>query len=641
MHRRLLLSLIGAVLLLFGAQASLQAQEIGSCAGLPDHGTLRTILQEVVAPGGNGGFDLNMWATIVDRDGVVCVVAFSGEDRGDQWPGSRVISAQKANTANAFSLPGLALSTANLFTAVQPGNSLFGLQHSNPVDTSVAYGGDATLYGQVDDPMVGERIGGVNVFGGGLALYDMDGFLRGAIGLSGDSSCADHNIAWKVRDALALDFVPAGVSETGDDNIVYDETSGWAHATCGLTELEVSPALPVDFPIGSGDMADMDNIILSVESAPIVPNGLLAGEPTDINIHLTVPGEPGEYFRDPALMGWQIPAGGRMEVELGGTFERNGIDNDAEFVSMDSGVYLILLPGNPQNPIVPVAGAGVQHGNYSVSDDGDQIIVITPNGGEGDNGLEGARATEIGVKTVHILPLLTSEAGPAPFQNGPAGTTGNVDVRIFDAEGTLLESGSATVEFPDEVGRQVFPTNFGLATAGQLLAETATAELIETTNFQRVAPQTELVNTERGEFFSEGQPYALRFLLFEAQALQPDPFAPMIGLPEVGIIVDDEDPSMGLLVQDTSADGLIDAEADTVVGSVMISGPSNESRGEILAIDGFPLTITGDGATAPNGSILNVPVRVGAEEGTYAVTVSLDGGNSATLYIVVVEEDDE
>ena len=65
-----------------------------------------------------------MWATVVDRDGVVCAVAFSGQGRGSQWPGSRVISAQKANTANAFSLDypnpsaifptGLALSTANL-----------------------------------------------------------------------------------------------------------------------------------------------------------------------------------------------------------------------------------------------------------------------------------------------------------------------------------------------------------------------------------------------------------------------------------------------------------------------------------------------------------------------------------------------
>jgi hypothetical protein len=39
-----------------------------------------------------------MWATIENRDGVVCAVAFAGTHRAAQWPLSRVISAQKANT---------------------------------------------------------------------------------------------------------------------------------------------------------------------------------------------------------------------------------------------------------------------------------------------------------------------------------------------------------------------------------------------------------------------------------------------------------------------------------------------------------------------------------------------------------------
>src|SRR5262245_6402404 len=43
----------------------------------------------------NGGFDLDMWATVVDREGVVVAVAFSGATEDAQWPGSRVISAQK------------------------------------------------------------------------------------------------------------------------------------------------------------------------------------------------------------------------------------------------------------------------------------------------------------------------------------------------------------------------------------------------------------------------------------------------------------------------------------------------------------------------------------------------------------------
>jgi uncharacterized protein GlcG (DUF336 family) len=221
---------------------------------LPDHGKLRSALQNVVAEK-NGGFGFNMWATVVDRDGVVQAVVFSGDERGDQWPGSRAISAQKANTANAFSLPGLALSTAQLFSAVQPGGSLYGLQHSNPVDTQVAYGGSADAIGAASDPMVGKKIGGVNVFGGGLALYDESGKLLGAIGVSGDSSCADHNIAWKVRDALDLDYIPGGVSPAGNDNIVYDivdgvSASGWGHPSCSDATRELAGNLPTGHAIG-------------------------------------------------------------------------------------------------------------------------------------------------------------------------------------------------------------------------------------------------------------------------------------------------------------------------------------------------------------------------------------------------------
>lgn len=222
-------------------------------SGLPDHATVTAALREVVKES-NGGFGLPMWATLVDRDGVVAVVARSGADRGDQWPGSRVISAQKANTANAFSLPSLALSTANLFAAVQPGQSLFGLQESNPVDTAVAYGGSPVLYGTATDPMVGFRVGGVNVFGGGLALYAPGGKLAGGIGLSGDSSVADHVIAWKLRKKLRLDFVPGGVSPTKDDNMVVDWTngasaSGWGHAATTPAATAIVDALPKTHPI--------------------------------------------------------------------------------------------------------------------------------------------------------------------------------------------------------------------------------------------------------------------------------------------------------------------------------------------------------------------------------------------------------
>jgi len=257
-------SMMMALLLAPGAAVAGFAQPAASanidtnaaCAQLPSHSDLQAALTWARMQS-NGGFNLDMWGTVVNRDGIVCAVAFTGANRGSQWPGSRAISAQKANTANAFSLPQLALSTADLFSAVQPGGSLYGLQASNPVDTFVAYGGNPADYGQVNDPMVGGRIGGVNVFGGGLALYNKQGVLIGAIGVSGDSSCADHNIAWRTRNRLKLDYVPAGVGPdaTRPDNIVYDITqasgvmigvsaSGWGHPVCSAAAVTISQGLP-------------------------------------------------------------------------------------------------------------------------------------------------------------------------------------------------------------------------------------------------------------------------------------------------------------------------------------------------------------------------------------------------------------
>jgi len=234
-------------------------QGSNACSGLPDYAALKAALVSANAADSTG-LKNQMWVTIVDRDGIVCAVAFTGTNRGAQWPGSRVISAQKANTANAFSLDssssssgrgqptGLALSTANLYAAVQPGGSLFGLQESNPVDTTAAYQGPSSKYGTGSDPMVGGKIGGGNVFGGGLGLYATGKQLVGGVGVSGDTSCRDHNVAWLVRHNLGLDHLAGAFPVSGDatrpDNIVFDFTpnlngnpvsssaSGFGHPTC-------------------------------------------------------------------------------------------------------------------------------------------------------------------------------------------------------------------------------------------------------------------------------------------------------------------------------------------------------------------------------------------------------------------------
>jgi uncharacterized protein GlcG (DUF336 family) len=265
---------LSAALILTGgaARADDDDDRSNNCKNLPSQSALKAALLAATAAE-TSGLNNQMWATIVDRDGIVCAVAFSGNDRGAQWPGSRVISAQKANTANAFSLDatsssggsgkpnGLALSTANLYSAVQPGGSLFGLQASNPVDTDVAYKGPSSRFGTSQDPMEGNKIGGVNVFGGGLALYAAGKKIVGGVGVSGDTSCADHNIAWRVRNNLGFDHLGGVGGVSGDamrpDNIIFDikdnpnggtgiSAGGFGHPMCLNTS--GSSTLPVVQP---------------------------------------------------------------------------------------------------------------------------------------------------------------------------------------------------------------------------------------------------------------------------------------------------------------------------------------------------------------------------------------------------------
>ncbi len=224
------------------------AREASQCKQLPGHQALRTALQDAVAVE-TSGFDSEMWAVIIDRDGIVCAVAFSGADRYSQLRGARVLSAQKAHAASLFNLDLFAVSTANAYALTQPGGWGYGLLQGHPVDTDVVYRGPAKRYGKPNDPMTGRRVGGGIFFGGGLALRD-DGRVVGALGAGGDTPCADHMIAWRVRHALGLDefnplvaFAPISGDPDRPDNIIYDivsipqggtgvSPSGFGHPGC-------------------------------------------------------------------------------------------------------------------------------------------------------------------------------------------------------------------------------------------------------------------------------------------------------------------------------------------------------------------------------------------------------------------------
>ena len=234
------------------------SQGNANCPGLPDHDKLKSVLATAVREGenANGGLGNQEWAAVVNRDGVVCAVVFSGPDRNVEWPGSRMIAAEKASTANAFSGPNFALSTANVYAAAQPGGSLYGIVTSAPPNPEAAYASKPDEFGQPNDPLVGKPVGGVIVFAGGVPLYESKGKLIGCLGVSGDTACADHVIAWKVRHNLKLDGVPMGVAADQSDNIIFDfqngvSASGFGHPMCrgGRPSEDIAKKLPQTHPV--------------------------------------------------------------------------------------------------------------------------------------------------------------------------------------------------------------------------------------------------------------------------------------------------------------------------------------------------------------------------------------------------------
>lgn len=195
--------------------------------GIPD-ATVARVQQQLasVATQNNGGLfsPSRMWSAVIDRQGVLCSVI----RLGDAWPGSRAIAIAKANTANAFSNDQLALSTANLYAPTQPGGSLYGLNNSNPFNPDYLAQGSG----------LGRVPGGIITFGGGVPLY-VNGKVIGGLGLSGDTACADHVIAYRMRRLAALDKVPGGVAPGGTDNIIFASgtPTGFQHPHCGTTDI--------------------------------------------------------------------------------------------------------------------------------------------------------------------------------------------------------------------------------------------------------------------------------------------------------------------------------------------------------------------------------------------------------------------
>ena len=169
------------------------------------------------------------WAAIVNRSGEICAAAVATDDPASAWPASQAIAKAKAYTANAFSTDEMALSTARLYTLTQPGHSLWGITALNPFDPACL----ATP--QESAKTDGKLCGGTIAFCGGVPLYKARRRI-GGLGVSGDTACADHEIAKRIRHIAQLD------PDRGQfaDDISYSHREGgsiFTHPVCPNTWL--------------------------------------------------------------------------------------------------------------------------------------------------------------------------------------------------------------------------------------------------------------------------------------------------------------------------------------------------------------------------------------------------------------------
>ena len=205
---------------------------IARCRDLPSASDLKEYLRRAPGEGGDAGglFSGKMeWASIVNRSGEICATAVATEDPATAWPGAQALAKAKAYTANAFSTDTFPMSTARLYTMSQSGHSLFGAAGANAFDPA------CFETPQTPARSDGKICGGAVFVGGGVPLYK--GKIRiGGLGVSGDTPCADHEIAKRIRRIAQLDPERGALA----DDISYSSVEGasvFSHPLCPNTWL--------------------------------------------------------------------------------------------------------------------------------------------------------------------------------------------------------------------------------------------------------------------------------------------------------------------------------------------------------------------------------------------------------------------
>ena len=197
------------------------------------------------------------------------------------------------------------------------------------------------------------------------------------------------------------------------------------------------------------DTASAHGIVNSIVNAPLAAAGTVRDGRVGINVYLQSASAPGAAFMDPKVPGYGIPAGGRLEIEMGEGFER-----DWEVALSQAAIMLVT--GTPQQGL-----PGKKVGYTVEAGDNDNTFRITPTTESGLSAdklmspAPGAKLDPIpqrGIKVIHI------GFQQSAFFN--RGSRGEVHVRFVDGSGNAVHQGTGTIAFLGAPVAQVLPTNF-------------------------------------------------------------------------------------------------------------------------------------------------------------------------------------
>ena len=378
-----------------------------------------------------------------------------------------------------------------------------------------------------------------------------------------------------------------------------------------------------------------DGIVGTIVNAPLSATRTMQGARTGINVYLQSEAAPGIEFMDPAVIGHGIPAGGQLEVIMGGDFERDwevGISQAA----------IMLVTGAPQQGL-PGARVGYEVGEA----DNENTFVITPTGEAGlpaetlASPAPGAQKDPIrqrGLKVIHI------GFQQSAFVN--SGATGTVTVRILDADEKVVAEGTGEIDFIPAPVPQILPTNFPQGRRNHSWQRAKPGDVLGATD--GTVPVTLMLYAAAPTTDRDAM-YAFKDGITGAGVLSTQQLNAM-GYAKPAAL---EAFNGGLIVQDSNGDGALDPAADRIIGGVVGKAPAGATGQELRTpmVDGTLLLSQPTEAIAEKpgkrwgGAIMQLHFTAGSLPGKYRSTLALlnepdnpeAGIGSSYTYTIVAE----